>query len=130
VLEEKNAVLHYLLADTLLKIPGSDPKLVEKHLARAVQLDQKLSSAHLALGKLYARAENWQQALSEFELAARYAPDSAEAYYQLGRTLARLKRVEESRAALDKFKKLSETQTAKKETDRQELVRRLANVEF
>jgi Tfp pilus assembly protein PilF len=129
-LEEKNAVLHYLLADTLLKIPESDARRVEKHLTRAVQLDPKLSSAHLALGKLYARAENWQRALAEFEQAAQFAPESAEAHYQLGRTLARLKRADESRVAFEKFKKLNETQTAQKENDRQELVRRLANVRF
>jgi Tfp pilus assembly protein PilF len=128
--EEKNAVLHYLLADTLLKIAGSDAKLIEKHLVRAVELDQKLSSAHLALGKLYARAENWQKAADEFQQAVSFAPELAEAYYQLGRALARLKRADESRVALDRFKRLNDTQTAKKETDRQELVRRLANVRF
>lgn len=128
--DEKNAVLNYLLADALLKIPASDPKLIEKHLARAVELDEKLSSAHLSLGKVYARAEKWQPAAVEFELAVKYSPDLAEAYYQLGRALARLKRSDESRAVLEKFKKLNDTQTAKKETDRRDLVRRLANVRF
>jgi Tfp pilus assembly protein PilF len=128
--EEKNAILHYLLADTLLKIPTSDTALIQKHLVRSVQLDEKLAQAHVALGKLYARAEDWQKALIEFEQGARFAPESAEAHYQLGRTLARLKRTEESKAAFEKYKKLNETQTAQKEASRQELVRRLANVQF
>ncbi len=128
--EDKNAILHYLLADTLLKIAGSDEKSIENHLARALRLDPKLSSAHLTLGKLRARAENWQSAAAEFELAVRYSPELAEAHYQLGRALARLKRADESRAAMDKFKKLNETQTAVKETARQTLIRRLANVRF
>ncbi|HEY0049945.1 MAG TPA: tetratricopeptide repeat protein [Pyrinomonadaceae bacterium] len=128
--EEKNAILHYLLADTLLKIPTSDAAQIQKHLVRSVELDEKLAQAHLALGKLYARAENWQKALDEFEQGTRYAPESAEAYYQLGRTLARLKRANESKAAFEKYKKLNETQTAQKEATRQELVRRLANVQF
>ncbi|MDQ3801398.1 MAG: tetratricopeptide repeat protein [Acidobacteriota bacterium] len=128
--EEKNAILHYLVADTLLKIPTSDTALIQKHLVRSVELDEKLGQAHIALGKLYARAEDWQKALAAFEKGVRYAPDSAEAHYQLGRTLARLKRTEESKAAFEKYKKLNETQTAQKEAGRQELVRRLANVQF
>jgi len=128
--EEKNAILHYLLADTMLKLPTSDAAQIQKHLLRSVQLDEKLAQAHLALGKLYARAEQWQKALEQFEQAVLNAPESAEAYYQLGRTLARLKRADESKAAFEKYKKLSESQTAQKEADRQELVRRLANVQF
>ncbi|HEX8246714.1 MAG TPA: tetratricopeptide repeat protein [Pyrinomonadaceae bacterium] len=128
--EEKNAILHYLLADTLLKIPTGDAARIQKHLVRSVELDERLAPAHVALGKLYARAEDWQKALVEFEQGARYAPESAEAHYQLGRTLARLKRTEESKAAFEKYKKLNEVQTAQKEASRQELVRRLANVQF
>lgn len=128
--DEKNATLHYLLADTLLKVADGDEKSIEKHLTRAVQLNPKSSFAHLALGKLFARRESWQSAAAEFEAAARYAPDSAEAFYQLGRALARLKRSDEARAAFDKSKKLGESLTAAKETTRQELVRRLANVRF
>jgi Tfp pilus assembly protein PilF len=128
--EEKNAILHYLLADTLLKIPASDTAQIQKHLVRSVALDERLAQAHVALGKLYARAEDWQKALIEFEQGVRYAPESAEAHYQLGRTLARLKRVDESKTAFEKYKKLNETQTAQKEASRQELVRRLANVQF
>jgi protein O-GlcNAc transferase len=128
--EEKNAILHYLLADTMLKLPASDALQTQKHLVRSVQLDEKLAQAHLALGKLYARAEQWQKALGEFEQATRHAPQSAEAFYQLGRTLARLKRADESKAAFEKYKNLNESQTAQKEADRQELVRRLANVQF
>ena len=128
--EEKNAILHYLLADTLLKIPNSDTAQIQKHLVRSVQLDEKLAQAHVALGKLYARAEDWQKALIELEQGVRYAPESAEAHYQLGRTLARLKRTDESKAAFEKYKKLNESQTAQKEATRQELVRRLANVQF
>ncbi|HEX8367983.1 MAG TPA: tetratricopeptide repeat protein [Pyrinomonadaceae bacterium] len=128
--EEKNAILHYLLADTLLKIPTGDAARIQKHLVRSVELDEKLAPAHVALGKLYARAEDWQKALNEFEKGALYAPESAEAHYQLGRTLARLKRADESKAAFEKYKKINETQTAQKEASRQELVRRLANVQF
>lgn len=129
-LDEQNAVLNYLLADTLLKIPASDPVKIQNHLERAVRFDEKFSQARLTLGKFYARAEKWEQAVAEFAYAARYAPDVAETHYQLGRALARLKRTEESKVAFDRYKKLNDTQTAQKEIDRKDLVRRLANVRF
>lgn len=129
-LDERNAILHYLLADSLLKIPASDERKIQKHLERSVALDEKFAQARLTLGKFYARVERWQQAAVEFEQAARNAPDVAETHYQLGRALARLKRTEESKTAFETYKKLNETQTARKETDRQDLVRRLANVHF
>lgn len=128
--EEKNAVLHYLLADTLLKISDGDPAQIERHLKRAIEIDDHLASAHLALGRIYARGERWQEAAAEFQKAVNFAPELAEAQYQLGRVLVRLKRTEESRVAFEKFKKLNETQTAQKDITRKELVRRLANTRF
>lgn len=129
-IDANNAYLHFLLAETLAKIPSSDAATVEKHLKRAVEIDRTLSPAHLALGKLEARNSRWQEAATRFEQAVRYAPESAEAHYQLGRVLTRLKRPTEAQAAFEKHKKLNETQSAKKETDRREYVRRLADVRF
>jgi protein O-GlcNAc transferase len=129
-LDEQNAILHYLLADTLLKIPASDERKIQKHLERSAALDENFAQARLTLGKFYARTEKWEKAVVEFEQAARNAPDAAEIHYQLGRALARLKRTEESKRAFDAYKKLNETQTARKEIDRQDLIRRLANVHF
>lgn len=128
--DESNAVLRYLLADTLLKIPTSDAAQIEKHLKRAVEIDDNLSSAHLTLGRLYVRQERWTEAANSLERAAQLQPKQAETFYQLGRVYARLKRREESRVALEKFKRLSESQKEQKETDRRELVRRLTNVRF
>ncbi|MEJ7862885.1 MAG: tetratricopeptide repeat protein [Pyrinomonadaceae bacterium] len=129
-IEAKNAYLHFLLAETLSKIPTSDSLIIEKHLKRAVEIDRTLAPAHLALGKLEARNSRWQEAAAEFEQAVRYEPESAEAQYQLGRVLTRLKRPTEAQRAFEKHKKLSETQSVKKETDRREYVRRLANVRY
>ena len=128
--DEANAILHYLLADTLLKIPNADQSKIQRHLERSVRIDGNLAQAHFALGKLYARGEKWDEALREFEKTVEHAPGLAEAYYQLGRILARLKRVDESKTAFEKHKKLSETQSAQKETHRQDMVRRLADVRF
>jgi Tfp pilus assembly protein PilF len=128
--EESTAVLHYLLADTLLKIQTSDVARIQKHLERAIELDKSIAGAHLALGQLLARSGNWTNAIAEFEQAIVFAPESAEAHYQLGRALARAKRTEESKTVLEKFKRLSETQATKRETERKDLVRRLADVRF
>lgn len=128
--EAKNAYLHFLLAETLAKIPSGDAAIIGKHLKRAVEIDPTLAQAHLALGKLEARSSRWQEAAAEFEQAVKYEPELAEAHYQLGRVLTRLKRPTEAQTAFEKHKKLSETQSTKKETDRREYVRRLANVRF
>ncbi|MDQ4120270.1 MAG: tetratricopeptide repeat protein [Acidobacteriota bacterium] len=130
LLDEKNAVLHYLLADTLLKTANPNLTRVESALKRAVELDPDLASAHSALGRLYARQERWAEAAASLELATKLEPKSAETLYQLGRVYARLKRTNESRSVLAKFKELSDTQKEQKEADRKDLVRRLANVSF
>jgi cytochrome c-type biogenesis protein CcmH/NrfG len=60
----------------------------------------------------------------------RLEPNQAEAFYQLGQVYVRLKRPDESRAALAKFKELNELEKTQTKTDYSELVRRLANVKF
>lgn len=129
-IEEKNALLHYLLADALSKIPNSDQAQIERNLKRAVEIDDKLASAHLALGRLLAQQGRWSDALLPLERAEKIEPERAETLYQLGRVYTRLKRMNESKATLEKFKKLNDAQKEQKEVDRRALVRRLANVRF
>ena len=76
------------------------------------------------------RAERWPQAASEFERAIRLDPQSAEAHYQLARVYVRLKRTDDAQRELAAFKQLSDAQKEKRETDRRDLLRRLANVRF
>jgi Tfp pilus assembly protein PilF len=128
--EETNAVLHYLLADTIMKMPAGELARVEKHLSRAIALDPQMPQAHLALGRLFARQNRWTEAAASFEKAVALAGELPDAHYQLGRALARLKKTEESKQAFDKFKKLSESQTAQRETSRKDMVQRLANTRF
>ncbi|HEX8197937.1 MAG TPA: tetratricopeptide repeat protein [Pyrinomonadaceae bacterium] len=129
-LDEKNAVLHYLLADTLLKSTNPDLIRIEKALKRSVTLDAGLASAHLALGRLYVRQNRLVEALGSLESAVKLKPELIEALYQLGRVYARLKRNEESQRTLAKFKQLNDLKTEQKDIDRRELVRRLASVRF
>jgi protein O-GlcNAc transferase len=124
------AVPYYLAADALLKEPQVDAPRVEKYLARAVELEPDFASAHMSLARLYVRGERWPEAAAAFERVTRLDPDSSEAHYQLGRVYVRLKRASEAQRELDKFKQLSEAQKEKRETDRRDLLRRLANVRF
>lgn len=129
-IDGRNAILHFLLADTLLKMPDSDPARIENHLKQSVLVDENLAAAHLALGRLRARRENWTEAAASLEKAMRLEPENTETLYQLGRVYARLKRADESKTVLAKFKQLSDAQKEQKEIDRRELVRRMANVRF
>ncbi|HEY0657822.1 MAG TPA: tetratricopeptide repeat protein, partial [Pyrinomonadaceae bacterium] len=129
-LDDKNAVLHYLLADTLLKTTSPDVSRIENALKKAIALDAKLAQAHLALGRLYVRQERWTEAAASLENAAKLDLNHSETFYQLGRVYARLKRAEDSRAALAKFKQITDNQKERRENERRELVRRLANVRF
>lgn len=129
-LDERVALLHYLLADTLLKMTDIDEKRTETALKRAIELEPDLTSAHLALGRLFVRQTRWTEASTALERASKLEPDRAETFYQLGRVYTRLKRTVESKTALAKFKQINDSRKEQKEVDRRELVRRLANVRF
>lgn len=129
-LDEKVALLHYLLADTLLKMTDIDEKRAETALKRSIELEPNLTSAHLALGRLLVRQTRWTEAATALERASKLEPDRAETFYQLGRVYTRLKRTVESKTALAKFKEINDSRKEQKEVDRRELVRRLANVRF
>ncbi|MGA9996423.1 MAG: tetratricopeptide repeat protein [Pyrinomonadaceae bacterium] len=129
-LDERLAIAHYLAADALLKETSADLARTEQHLLRAISLDQSLAPAQLALGKLYQRLNRFEDAARQFEQVIKLAPNLAEAHYQLGRIYTRLKRAQEAQTALATFKRLSEEQKEQAQTERQEIVRRLANVRF
>jgi len=124
------AVIHYLLADTLLKQTDADPARIERSLKRAIELDAMYAPARLALGKLYARMERFPEAVAEFEPVIKLDPNLAETYYQLGRAYSRLKRAAEAQTALATFKRLSDSQKRQEEDQQRDIVRRLADVLF
>ena len=128
--DDKLAAAHYLLADALLRQPEGDMKSAETHLTRAIALEASFAPARLALARLYMRTERFSEAVAHLEVAAAAEPDLAEAQYQLSRAYLRLKRKEDAQKALEAFKRLSEGQEKQALTERQELVRRLANVNF
>jgi Tfp pilus assembly protein PilF len=124
------AVVHYLLADALLKQTDADAARVEKSLKRTIDLDATYAPALLALGKLRAQAGRLQEAVAEFEQVIRLDPNLAEAYYQLSRALNRLKRTAEAQSALATFKRLSDSQKKQEQDEQRDIMRRLADVIF
>lgn len=124
------AAAHYLLADVLMKQAATDVPRTESHLKRALELDPTLTQARLALGKLYLRDERLTEAALQLEAVVKADPNLAEAYYHLGRTYTRLKRTAEAQTTLAAFKRLNDKQKEQSETDRRQMVRRLANVRF
>jgi Tfp pilus assembly protein PilF len=128
--DPKLAVVHYLIADALLKETDADNTRIESNLKRAIEKDATFTPAHLALGKLYSRTERFTEAARELELVTAADPELAEAYYQLGRVYSRLKRTPEAHAALAKFKTLSDKQKQQEQDERRDIVRRLSSVLF
>lgn len=128
--DERLSIVHYLLAEALLKQNANDTLRAETHLTRAVALDQTFARARLSLGKIYARTDRLSEAITHLERAIALDANLAEAYYQLGRIYMRLKRTAEAQTALATFKRLSDTQKEQSQSERREMVRRLANVRF
>ena len=122
------AALHYLVADTILKMTNADTARAEKYLKRATELDPTLAAAYLTQGKLYVRANRYSEAAPLLERAVSLEPELLEAHYQLSQVLRKLKRTGEANRELEIFKQLSEKQKSRNE--HRELVRRLANVRF
>jgi predicted Zn-dependent protease len=128
--DDKLAAVHYLLADALLRQPNADNVRAESHLTRAISLEPSFAPARLALAKLFMRTERFNEAASQLEIVAAADPNQPEAQYQLSRVYMRLKRTEDAQKAIAAFKRLSDDQQKQAQTERQDLVRRLANVNF
>ncbi|MBO0797774.1 MAG: tetratricopeptide repeat protein, partial [Blastocatellia bacterium] len=124
------AVVHYLLADALLKQPDASVTRIEKSLKRAIELDADYAPPRLALGKLYVREGRLPEAVAGFEEVIKIAPNLAEAYYQLGRALNRLERTAEANTALNAYRRLSDMQKQEEQDEQRDVMRRLADVVF
>ncbi|MEN3328851.1 MAG: hypothetical protein V7638_3658 [Acidobacteriota bacterium] len=128
--DETLAAAHYLLANALLRDPNGDLAVAEKHLLRAVEIDPTFSPGRLALARVYMRTERFEQAAPQLEAVVAAEPNLTEALYQLSRVYIRLKRKEDADKTLAAFKRLSDDEKKQELTERKDLVRRLANVNF
>lgn len=130
VADPKLAVVHHLIADTMLKQANADGKVIETHLRRAAEMDPAFMPARLSLGKLFMRSQRWAEAVAEFEQVVKLDPNVTEAYYQLGLAYGRLKRTADAQSAMASFKRLSDTQKKREDEELREVVKRLSNVRF
>lgn len=64
-----------------------------KALRQSVLLDRNNAAAYVALGDVYAAAEDWPESVDAYEQAARINPDDANTYEKLGRAFAKLRSV-------------------------------------
>lgn len=128
--DPKLAVVHYLLADSLLKLTDVKQSRIEAYLKRAVELDPTFTPARLSLAKLFMRENRWTEAVGELQEITKLDPNVAEAYYHLGRAYARLKQPLEAQQALASFKRLSETEKARENAALRDIVKRLSDVRF
>jgi superkiller protein 3 len=130
VADEHLPAAHYLLANALLRDPNGDLAQAEKLLTRAVALEPSFSPGRLALARVYMRTERFEEAAPQLEAVVAAEPDLSEALYQLSRVYTRLKRKEDAQKTLEAFKRLSDNEKRQELTERKDLVRRLANVNF
>jgi len=128
--DDKLAAAHYLVANALLRDPNGDLAVAEKHLLRAVEIDQTFSPGRLALARVYMRTDRFEQAAPHLEAVVAAEPKNSEALYQLSRVYVRLKRKEEADKTLAAFKRLSDDEKKQELAERKDLVRKLANVKF
>ena len=128
--DEHSPVVHYLIAEAFSKLTPPNEEEDESHLKRALVLDPKFQQARLALGKLYLRSNRLEEAAAELEAVIKADPKLAEAYYQLGRAYVRLKKKDEAQAIMAKFETLSNAEKEQSESQRRDIVRRLADVRF
>jgi Tfp pilus assembly protein PilF len=128
--DPKLAVVHHLIAESMLKQSEPDLKRVETHLRKAAALDPSFAAARLSLGKLFMRNQQWANAVAELEQVIKLDPNMVEAYYQLGRAYGRLKRTADAESVMATYKRMNQTQKEKEEKDIREVVKRLSNVRF
>src|SRR6185503_5328159 len=128
--DAKLAVVHYLIADTMLKQMNADARTIESHLRQSVAMDPAFMPARLSLGKLFMRAQRWAEAAAEFEQVVKLEPNVPDGYYQLGLAYGRLKRTADAQSAMATFKRLNDAQKKREDDELREVVKRLSNVRF
>ncbi|MGC2401127.1 MAG: tetratricopeptide repeat protein [Acidobacteriaceae bacterium] len=92
----------------------SHSEKVEELLKRAIALNSRLPEAHMRLGVLYARRQDYLHAAAEFKQTIKLDPGLADAHYRLAQAEARLGQKKESAQEMEIFRKLD---SARKEED-------------
>jgi tetratricopeptide (TPR) repeat protein len=77
---------------------------IEALLKQAIQLDPNLAKAHLLLAEIYARRNDYEDAVPEFEAAVRLAQDMSEAHYRLALAYKHIGRPEQAAREMEIFR--------------------------
>jgi Tfp pilus assembly protein PilF len=128
--DPNQAMVRYLLAETIQKNQNPDLARAERELQHALTQDPKLAAARLSLGKLLANSSRDQEAVVQLETAVKVDPTLAEAHYRLGRLYQRLKRTEEAKASMNRYKQLGEAERERNKAEFRTLAQKLANTLF
>jgi tetratricopeptide (TPR) repeat protein len=91
---KRDAAARYYYAMCLWKLNEQEPQpeltgQIESLLQQALELDPGYSDAHVQLGTLYFRRQNYSAASNQYELALRSTPNEASIHYHLAQALAR-----------------------------------------
>ena len=83
-----------------------DFQQIESLLKKSIELDSKLSEAHLQLGNLYSDQRKYDAAVPEYQRAITLNADLADAHYRLGQAYVHLGRKDEAQQQLSVYQKL------------------------
>ena len=100
----KDAQAHELYAVVLLHGGDGDDAEVETLLKQAVALDAQLVDAHFLLGTLYARHDNTEEAIEEFQATLQRDPARKEAHYRLASAYRKTGRAEDAQREMNLFR--------------------------
>jgi tetratricopeptide (TPR) repeat protein len=89
-----------------IDLQGGDEAKAIEYTQRAIQLEPKLASNHLLLGKLLIKTGELQKALSSLKTATDLDPADATPYYLLLGTYLKLKMPEEAKWAQSRFEEV------------------------
>jgi tetratricopeptide (TPR) repeat protein len=92
--EQKLTAEHWF--SLALELESTSVEEAERAYRLALQLDPKLTDAHLNLGKLYHDARKWEKAEAHYRAAVKLAPDDPTAHFNLGVLMEDLKRFDEA----------------------------------
>jgi tetratricopeptide (TPR) repeat protein len=123
-------VVDYLIANALTKESSTDNARVEAHLLRAIRLEPSFAPARLSLAKLLMRANRLNEARIELERVIAMDANLAEAHYQLGLVYSRMRRTDDAKASMARFKQLSDSEKEQAMKERKEIIDRLSKTRF
>lgn len=103
--EPDNGLASYFYALALSRgSSAANTVRIEALLLRAIQLEPNFAKAHLLLAEVYARRNDYEDAVPEFEAAVRLAQDTSEAHYRLALAYKHIGRREQSAREMEIFR--------------------------